>query len=190
MTQPRRRKLSWGMVMSLSLVWVMLWADLSPANVLVGVLIGVIVTLALPLPSIEFKGRIHPIAAARLLARLLFDLAHASFQVAGLALNPSRVPRGGVIRVHLRNESDLYLTLTALLTTLVPGSLVVEAHRQTGVLYLHVLDVEALGGIEKVRADTLEVERRVMEAFASDDELAAAGLRRRRRAEQGTEPGP
>jgi len=190
MTGPRRRKLSWRMVFTLSLVWVMLWADLSPANVLVGILIGVGVTLALPLPSIEFRGRIHPIAAGRLLGRFLFDLVHASFQVAALALNPSRVPRGGVIRVHLRNESDLYLTLTALLTTLVPGSLVVEAHRQTGVLYLHVLDVEALGGIEKVRADTLEVERRVMAALASDDELAAARLHRRRRAAQGTEPGP
>ena len=85
-----------------------------------------------------------------------------------------------VIRVHLRSESDLYLTLTAQLTTLVPGSLVVEANRQTGVLYLHVLDVGIFGGIEKIRADTLGVEARVLRALASDEELSAAGLTRRR----------
>ncbi len=83
-----------------------------------------------------------------------------------------------MIRVHLRSESDVYLTLTAELTTLVPGSLVVEAHRQTGVLYLHLLDVETLGGVEKVRADTLEVEARILRALATDSELEAAALSR------------
>lgn len=175
-----RRRISWRMVIWLTAVWVMLWADLTVANILIGVVIGTLVTLLMPLPPIDFRGRIHPLPAIILVARFLFDLVHASFQVALLALNPGREPTGAVIRVHLRNESDLYLTLTAQLTTLIPGSIVVEANRQTGVLYLHVLDVDALGGIEKVRADTLGQEERVMRALASADELEAAGIRRRR----------
>jgi multicomponent Na+:H+ antiporter subunit E len=68
------------------------------------------------------------------------------------------------------------MTLTAELTSLVPGSLVVEAHRLTGMLYLHVLDVEQAGGVEQVRADTRALEARVLHAFASNDDLRAAGL--------------
>ena len=175
-----RRRISWRMVIWLTAVWVMLWADLTAANILIGVVIGALVTLLLPLPTIDFRGRIHPLPAISLVARFLFDLVRASFQVAILALHPGREPTGAVIRVHLRNESDLYLTLTAQLTTLIPGSIVVEANRQTGVLYLHVLDVDALGGIEKVRSDTLAQEERVMRALATADELAAAGLPGRR----------
>ena len=57
-----------------------------------------------------------------------------------------------------------------------PGSLVVEAHRLTGMLYLHVLDVRQSGGIEAARQAVLDQEERVLRAFASDEELVAAGL--------------
>jgi len=62
----------------------------------------------------------------------------------------------------------------------VPGSIVVEAHRLTGTLYLHVLDVATAGGVEAARRSVLDQEERVLRAFASDAELEAAGLRPRR----------
>jgi multicomponent Na+:H+ antiporter subunit E len=68
------------------------------------------------------------------------------------------------------------MTITAELSSLVPGSLVIEAHRLTGMLYLHVLDLDAAGGADKVRQDTLDLEARVLRAFASNEELQAAGL--------------
>jgi multicomponent Na+:H+ antiporter subunit E len=70
--------------------------------------------------------------------------------------------------------------MTGELCSLVPGSLVVEAHRLTGVLYLHVLDVAQSGGIEAARQSVLDQEERVLRAFASDAELARAGLEVRR----------
>jgi multicomponent Na+:H+ antiporter subunit E len=173
-----RSRVPWGTIVWLTLVWVMLWGDLSVATFLVGALIALALTIVLPLPVVAFESRVHPLALARLVGRFVLDLLRASFQVALLALRPGTIPHGAVIRVHLRSESDVYLTLTAELTTLVPGSLVVEAHRQTGVLYLHLLDVETLGGVEKVRADTLEVEARILRALATDSELEAAGLSR------------
>ncbi len=173
------RRIPWRTVAWLTLVWVLLWGDFSPATILVGLIVGVVLSLVFPLPYIRFGGRIHPLSTLYLAWRFAIDLIEASVRVALLALRPSRHPQGAVIRVDLRSQSDLYLTLTAQLTTLVPGSLVVEANRQVSVLYLHLLDVDTLGGIEKVRADTLAVEARVLRAFASDQELAAAGLARR-----------
>ena len=76
-------------------------------------------------------------------------------------------------------DSEQWTTQTAELSSLVPGSLVVEAHRLTGKLYLHVLDVRQSGGIEAARQSVLDQEERVLRAFASDDELEAAGLGRR-----------
>ncbi len=178
---PRRRrtKLQWGAIGLLAVVWILLWGDVSVANLLGGVAVGILVTVLLPLPPIDFHGRVRPAALVYLFGRFLVDLAVASVHVAALALNFRKVPRGAVVGVQLRNHSDLYLTITAELSTLTPGSLVVEAHRLTGMLYLHVLDIDAYGGADKVRSDTLALEERVLRAFASDAELEEAGLPRR-----------
>ncbi|WP_431892164.1 Na+/H+ antiporter subunit E [Cellulosimicrobium funkei] len=166
----------WRTVLWLTIVWVMLWGDLSVGNVLAGVLIGFAVITFFPLPSIAARGKFRPWPFLVLVGRFVSDLIVASFQVSLLALNPRHTPRGAVVGVRLRNPSDIYLTITAELSSLVPGSIVVEAHRLTGMLYLHVLDVETAGGVEKVREDTLALEARVLHAFASNDELRAAGL--------------
>ena len=180
---PRRRRapLQWASILVLTAVWVLLWGDLSVANVLGGAVVGVLVTTLLPLPPVDFHGKIRPLALLYLFVRFVYDLAVASVHVAILALDFRRVPRGAVVGVQLRNHSDLYLTITSELSTLTPGSLVIEAHRLTGMVYLHVLDIDAYGGSEKVREDTLALEERVLRAFASDAELEEAGLPVRRR---------
>lgn len=179
---PRRRrsKLQWGAIALLAVVWILLWGDVSWANLLGGLVVGVLVTVLLPLPPIDFHGRVRLGALMYLFARFVWDLAVASVHVAALSLSWRKKPQGAVVSVQLRNHSDLYLTITAELSTLTPGSLVVEAHRLTGMLYLHVLDIESYGGAEKVRADTWALEERVLRAFASDAELEEAGLTRRR----------
>ena len=174
----RRRPWSaqWPTVLWLVVVWVLLWGDLSVANVLAGIAISLLVTRGLRMSPIDFQGTVHPFGLLVLVARFVVDLVHASFQVSLLALRPHRLPHGAVIAVQLRSHSDLYLTLTAELCSLVPGSLVVEAHRLTGRLYLHVLDVEQVGGIERARQIVLDQEERVLRALASDPELLEAGL--------------
>src|SRR5690606_11470601 len=112
----------------------------------------------------------------RLLLRFAADLFVASFQVSWLALRPKRLPQGAVLRVQLRSRSDLYQTITSQITTLVPGSVVIEAQRLTRTLYIHVLDVETAGGVETFRQAVLATERRVVRALGSDAELAELGL--------------
>jgi multicomponent Na+:H+ antiporter subunit E len=174
--RPRRwPRSSWAMLLWLTLVWVLLWGDISLANVLNGVLLALLVTTVLPLPDTPFDGSFRPWGVVRLVAKFLWDVVVASVEVAILALR-RREPHGAVIRVPLRSHSDVYLTMTAALSTLVPGSVVVEAHRLTGTLYLHILDVDMQGGLEAAHRTVLEQEERILRAFASNAELADAGL--------------
>jgi len=180
MSKLRRRlsrvRVSWSTVLWLTALWVLLWADVSVGNAIAGIGIGWLVTALLPLPSIGYRGTVRPLQVFSLVGHFGYDLVRASFQVAFLALNPRHVPRGAVVGVQLRNESDLYLAFTAELSTLVPGSVVVEALRRNGMVYVHVLDLDLMGGVQRVRAEILGVEERVMRALASDEELERAGF--------------
>lgn len=181
---PRRRALRFKVTSTLWLtaLWVLLWGDLSFANVLSGLVLGLVVTALLPMPAVEFHGRLHLGSALYLIYRFVVDLVVASAQVAFLAINPRARLRSAVIRVQLRSHSDLYLTLTAELVSLVPGSIVVEAHRVTGTLYVHTLHLDLTGGVEGARNHVLASEALVLRALASDAELAEIGMSRSRRA--------
>ncbi len=174
----RRRALvtQWPTILWLTAVWTFLWGEITWANVLGGLAVGIVVTLVFPLPAMGLPIRIRPWHLLRLAGFFLGSLVVASFQVAWQALSPRTQVHGAVVGVRLRNPADLYLTVTAELSTLVPGTLVVEAQRITGMIYLHVLDLAASGGEEKVRQDVLDLEEHVLHALASDEELERAGL--------------
>ena len=156
-----------------AVIWVLLWGDLSLANLVSGFLLGLLITWVFPLPPIDFHGRFRPWPHVKLIAILLFDLTRSSFVVAAQAFHFGHTMRNAVVRVDLKTHSDLYLTLTSELVSLVPGSLVMEARRQESVLYLHMMDVRSQADIEDARRMVLEAEARVVRSFGSDDEVAA-----------------
>ena len=156
-----------------AVAWVLLWGDLSIANLVSGFVLGLLITWVFPLPPIDFHGRIRIWAHAKLIAILLFDLVRSSFVVAAQAFRFGHTVRNAVVRVDLRTHSDLYLTLTSELVSLVPGSLVMEGRRQESVLYLHVMDVRSEADIVAARRGVLAAEERVIHAFGSDAEVAA-----------------
>ena len=168
----RRRTLQPRAIATIALAWMLLWDRLTWGNLVNGVLVGLFVTLAFPLPSIEFQGRLRPHRLLWLIIVFLVDLVAASWQVLRLAL-ARRQPRNAVIEVQLRSRSDFYLTLTAELVALVPGSAVIDARRSSSVLFLHLLDIEGQGAIEHGRRHVLEVEERVVRAFGSREEIAS-----------------
>ena len=168
----RRRSFQPRAILVVALAWCLLWDRISWGNILSGLAVGLVVTLAFPLPSIEFGGRLRILRLLVLLAYFFRDLAVASVQVAILAFRPSP-PRNSVIEVQLRTHSDFYLTLTSLLVGLVPGSTVIEARRSHSIIYLHLLDIWGKDSVKHFHDHVLEIEERVVHVFGSPEEIAA-----------------
>lgn len=168
-----RRRPQLRMSIVTAVIWVLLWGDLSLANLVSGFLLGLLITWVFPLPPIDFHGRFRLWPHTKLITILLFDLVRSSFVVAAQAFHFGHTLRNAVVRVDLKTHSDLYLTLTSELVSLVPGSLVMEARRQESVVYLHVMDVRSPADIARARRKVLQAEERVVRSFGSDDEVAA-----------------
>ncbi|GAB3145593.1 hypothetical protein GCM10027290_25720 [Micromonospora sonneratiae] len=155
----------------LVLVWNLLWDEFSWGNVLGGLAVALVVLFFFPLPPVTFEGRLRPVGLIRFATRFVYDLVTASIHVAWTALRPGYQPRNAIIAVPLRVRSDLNLTLTAEAVSLVPGSLIVEADRKSGTLYVHVLDIRGPEDLDRARREVLELESRIIRAIGSKAEL-------------------
>ncbi|MBY8874538.1 Na+/H+ antiporter subunit E [Micromonospora sp. PLK6-60] len=158
-------------VTGLATMWVLLWGTLSWANVINGLVVAAVLVVVFPLPPVTFAGRIRPVGLLRFVLRFLLDLVVASAQIAWLAVRFGHTPHAAIIAVRLRVNSDLNLTLTAEALSLVPGSLILEADRGTGTLYVHVLGVRTPAEVERFRDGVLDLEARIIAAIGSAEEL-------------------
>jgi multisubunit Na+/H+ antiporter MnhE subunit len=155
----------------LVLVWCLLWGELSWGNLIGGLVVGGAVLLFFPLPPVSFGGRLRPWPLLAFALRFAGELVSASLRVAWVAVRPGYRPRGAIIGVRLRVPTDLNLALTAEAISLVPGTLIIEVDRDSGTLYLHVLDVHGPADVADARARTLAVERRIVRAVGSTAEV-------------------
>jgi multicomponent Na+:H+ antiporter subunit E len=156
----------------LVLVWILLWGTWSWANALSGLAVAFAVTVLLPLPAVVGGIRVRPLALVGFLAHFLVDLAISGAQVAWQALGPGR-RQGAIVRVQLRTDSDLLLTIVAQTLSLVPGSLVLDLDRDERSIAIHLLHVRDLDHVQREKADVLATEDRVVRAFGSTAEIAA-----------------
>lgn len=175
------------MQLSLLLLWVLLWGELTWTNVATGALVAIIIPAVFYLPPIEALSRFHLGWTLWFVVRLLWDIARASLVVAGQALGIRYSPNVAILSVRLRTRSDLILTATAEAVTLVPGTLVIDADRERGELFLHAFSVRSPRDIANARRAVLATEARLIRAIGSAravarlrDERAAAPTRRRR----------
>lgn len=167
--RPRRyHSLQLPIIGWLTIVWVALWGDLSVANVVSGVIVAVVVCLVFPLPPLRMNLRVRPLHLLWLVVHFLGSVVVASAEVSWQTLQLRRTPLNAVIEVNLRTQSDFVLTVVAEMTSLVPGSIVVEARRSTHTLFLHVLDAQDMKGVEKMRQQTYALERRVVLALGAE----------------------
>jgi multicomponent Na+:H+ antiporter subunit E len=157
----------------LVLVWNLLWGTWSWANLLSGVVVALVVTTLLPLPPVVGGVRVRGVGLLRFLGFFVADLVRSAAQVAWLTVRPGGISRSAILRVQLRTDSDLLLTIIAESVTLVPGSIVIDLDREERALILHVLHVEDDADVERRRASVLAEEERVVRAFGSDRDIAA-----------------
>ncbi|RYB90623.1 Na+/H+ antiporter subunit E [Nocardioides glacieisoli] len=163
----RHRALQPPMLVWLTVVWVVLWGQVSLVTITGGFVVACISSLVFPLPPLRLDVRIRLLPLSWLVARFVADVVTSSVQVAWVVLRPGRPLRNAVVEVKLRTPSDFVLTLVAEMTCLIPGSLVVEARRSTHTLFLHVLDVGDAAGVERFRQGVLDQEARVVKALGS-----------------------
>lgn len=159
------------------ITWCVLWGEFSPGNILSGLLLGALISVLFPMPRLAAEVRFRPWAWFVLIAVFIKDVVVSSLVVGLASVRPGHHPHSSVVRVQLLGRSDLYLTVTADLLTLVPGSLVVETDREHGVLFMHFFDAHTPEQIARATAEVLAQEARVLKAFAPADELRQIGLR-------------
>ncbi|HWS38381.1 MAG TPA: Na+/H+ antiporter subunit E [Actinoplanes sp.] len=159
-------------LIALTVTWMLLWGVFSWLTLAGGLLVSALVLMVFPLPPVTFAGRLRPAGLFRFAVRFLTDLVTASAQLAWTAFRSQRVPRSAVLAVRLAVRSDLNLTFCAEAVSLVPGSLIVDADRSAGILYIHVFDVHGPEDIEKFRQDVRDIEERIIHAVGSDTEIA------------------
>ncbi|MFI7660683.1 Na+/H+ antiporter subunit E [Micromonospora parva] len=169
----------------LVLVWSLLWGNITWANLVGGLLVGGAVLVFFPLPAVSFGGRLRPWALLVFAGRFVVELVSASLHIARIAVQPGYRPRGAIIAVRLRVPTDLNLALTAEVVSLVPGTLILEVDRDSGTLYLHVLDTHGPADLDVARDRTLVVERRIIRAVGSSAELRRLDVTS---SEKGTRP--
>ena len=179
MTAPQRlpeasrlRATQWPMVLGLTLLWMLLWGTLTPANVVTGVLVALLVVFVFPLPPIEKQARAHPVGILLFAGRFTLDMLISSWRLNRYILSPGKPPCA-VLGVKMRCPGDLMLTATAVAVSAVPGSTVLEVHRRSGTLYLHVLGAGKESDRERARRDALRLEARVVRAFGTAADVTA-----------------
>ncbi|WBU39288.1 Na+/H+ antiporter subunit E [Homoserinibacter sp. YIM 151385] len=159
------------LLVALVLLWMLLWGTVSWLSVLSGLAVAVVVTRVFYLPPVELSGRTNVLWLFVFLGIFLWDLVRASFQVAARAFDPRGIRGNAVIAVQLHTRSDFIVTITSVVVSLVPGSIVVEVDRDRSILYLHALGARTEADIEKVRRDVLRVERGAVRALGSRADL-------------------
>lgn len=152
-------------LLALTLVWCLFWGEVTPGNLLAGGLLATLVLGLFPFPRVILGLRPHLGWIIVLAARFLFDVVLASLEVAYKVTVPWSQPNGRITQVQLTSTHDITRTMTAQFTTLVPGSLVLDVDRATGIMTLHLFDAatkeDELRGVERAQAQ----EQRILRAL-------------------------
>jgi multicomponent Na+:H+ antiporter subunit E len=153
----------------LVVLWMLLWSDLSWANLVGGIGIAALV-MALFRSRRHEMPTVRPFPALVFLGYFLFKLVESTIIVAITVVAPKGRTRSGIVAVPLQGCSDTVATLVADAISLTPGSLTLEVRREPLTLYVHVLHVQ---DVEAVRRDVLRLETLAVKAFGDPDALAA-----------------
>ncbi|QYF89048.1 MULTISPECIES: Na+/H+ antiporter subunit E [Arthrobacter] len=154
-------------------VWGALWQDFSAGNLLFGALISVVVARLLYLPPVELGGRFNVLRAIAFAVIFLGKVVAASIQLLVLAVVTGPRVISAIVAVPLRSHSDLLVTATGHVISLIPGSLVVEVDRSTSTLYIHGINVRTARDVARLRKEVRDTEAGLIRIMGSREELSA-----------------
>lgn len=169
-----RRRLHPLPIVIMTVLWVLLWGDVTWMLVIGGALTSIAILLLFPLPPLALGLRIRPWPLVVLTVRFLWDLVLASIDVAYRVVAPWVRPQGVVTRVRLRTDEPLFATMTAQMTILVPGTVVIDVDLATRWMIVHIFDAPDQAAVDRTRDNILAQEARVLRACSAraDEYLA------------------
>jgi multicomponent K+:H+ antiporter subunit E len=122
--------------------WVLLMNDVSPGNLLLGAVLGVVIAFCIGeglwLQPVRFG---KPWLLVRLFGHVLIDIVVANVEVALLVLGPTKRLRPAFIEVPLDSTHEIALTALISIVSLSPGTLCAELSDDRTRLIVHVLDL-------------------------------------------------
>jgi multicomponent Na+:H+ antiporter subunit E len=156
----------------LTVVWVLLWGTFTPLTVVGGVLVAVVVL------AVSRQGRsperlpVRPLRLLGLVGYLVYDLLVSGAEVSWQVLRHGPRARGAIIAVPLLTSSARVVMLMASALSLAPGAMALEIDRDGGVWYVYALGPRGAADIERTWLRTMDMQRRVLAAFGTSEELA------------------
>jgi len=178
----RARRPGWGArlgprvleVLWLTVVWVLLWGSFTPLSIVGGVVVGALVISAFRFPPAAAHLPFRPLRLLTLLAYLAYDVVASGAEVSWQTLRYGSAARGAVIAVPLLSSSDRVVTVVANALSLSPGAMALQIDHEHGLWFVYALGPRDRDGVERSRRRTLDMQRRVIAALGTPEELAAA----------------
>lgn len=156
----------------LTVVWVLLWGTLSPATIVGGVVVAVLVTWLFPLPPMRDPMPFRPLRLLALAGFLGLDLIRSAADVAWETVWHGPRARAGIVAVPLLCGSARAVALVAGAVALSPGSYVLQIDRAHSTFWVYTLGLRGPGDVERVRRAMLVMQRKVIAAVGTAGELA------------------
>jgi multicomponent Na+:H+ antiporter subunit E len=165
--RPRLVEVGW-----LTLVWVLLWGSFSPLSIVGGVLVAVAVIGAFRFPPAEAHLPFRPLRLIGLVGYLAYDMVVSGAEVSWQTLRYGPAARGAVFEVPLLSSSDRVVTVVANALTLSPGAMALQIDHAHGLWFVYALGPRDAVGVERSRRRALDMQRRVLAALGTREELA------------------
>ena len=157
----------------LIVLWMLLWGQFTVLAFVTGLFVAVFVTRVFRLPTVDLGGRLNVWHALTFLVRFLWAVVMGSLSVTVQVWNFRRQPGAAIMGVPLRYADDLIMTHVSVTASLIPGSLVIENDRVRRIIYLHVIGADTREDVDRMRAEVLEWERRIVRAVGTRAQLRA-----------------
>jgi multicomponent Na+:H+ antiporter subunit E len=164
----------WAGVLWLTVVWVLLWGTFTPLTIAGGVLVALLVTAVSGLAPPAERLPLRPLRLLGLVGYLLYDLVVSGAEVSWQVLRYGPRSCGAIMEVPLVSGSERVVVLLASALSLAPGAMAMEIDRESGVWYVYSLGPRDEADVRKAWLRAMDMQRRVLAAFGSDEELARA----------------
>ena len=156
-------------ILWLIILWVLLWGDLSFANVVSGFVVAVFVLAFARVPRLLRRNnmqtpRVRPLSLLYFMGFVFAELVKSNLVLAWEIITPGSSINNGVVAVPLRTSQPITMMVVANVITLTPGTMTIDAKGEPAVLYVNVL---FLHDVEEVRRDLLHLEELAVKAFGS-----------------------